>query len=84
MFPAPNDTDWQVAKFQRRQAEAEGMRQQAAAGVRPAHAASAPVWADVQRRCGAFLARAGRRLRRATSGQTPGIGSRVADEHAVA
>jgi hypothetical protein len=84
MIPAPNDTDWQVAKFRRQQAETEGMRQQAAASLRPARADNAPVWADVERRCGAFLARAGQRLQRAYRGETPVNGAHAANERAVA
>jgi hypothetical protein len=84
MYPAPNHTDWQVATFQRQQAMAEGMRQQAAASVRPARTGGAPVWAGARQRCGAFLVRAGQRLQHAYASETPGIGSRTANERATA
>lgn len=76
MYPAPNDTDWQVGRFQHREMVAIGLRQQFAASVLTA--APAPGAAcdggrvTLRRYCEAALLYLRHRLRggQAASGQS--------------
>ena len=66
MYPGPNDTDWQVAKFQHRELVAMGLHQQFAASA----LASAPVpkgdrgpgSTGFRQQLGTLLVRVGQRL----------------------
>ena len=66
MYPGPNDTDWQVAKFQHRELVAMGLHQQFA--VRALASALAPKVdrgpgsTGIRRQLGTLLVRAGQRL----------------------
>jgi hypothetical protein len=66
MYPGPNDTDWQVARFQHRELVAMGLHQQFAASA----LASAPApkvdrgagSTGIRQQLGTLLVRAGQRL----------------------
>jgi hypothetical protein len=62
MYPGPNDTDWQVAKFQHRDAVARGQRQQYVASLLSETSNARPVSTAARRQLGALLVRAGQRL----------------------
>jgi hypothetical protein len=66
MYPGPNDTDWEVAKFQHRERVTIGMHQQLAASAL-ASAPAASVYRDpestrIRQLLGTLLVRAGQRL----------------------
>jgi hypothetical protein len=66
MYPGPNDTDWQVAKFQHRELVAMGLHQQFAASALAS--ALAPTVdrgsgaTEIRQQLGTLLVRAGQRL----------------------
>ena len=62
MYPGPNDTDWQVAKFQHRELVAMGQHQQFVASILAATTDARPVSTPIRRQLGALLVRAGQRL----------------------
>ncbi len=62
MYPGPNDTDWQVAKFQHRERVAMGQHQQCVASVLAATTDARPVSTPIRRQLGTLLVRAGQRL----------------------
>lgn len=62
MYPGPNDTDWQVAKFQHRELVAMGQHQQFVASALAATTDPRPVATPIRRQLGTLLVRAGQRL----------------------
>jgi hypothetical protein len=62
MFPGPNDTDWQVAKFQHRELVAIGQHQQLVASVLAARTDARPMSTAIRRQLGNLLVHAGQRL----------------------
>ena len=62
MYPGPNDTDWQVAKFQHRELVAIGQHQQCVASVLAARTDARPMSTAIRCRVGTLLVRAGQRL----------------------
>src|SRR5829696_1681050 len=66
MYPGPNDTDWQVAKFQHRELVAMGLHQQFAASALASALAPTvdrgPESTGIKQQLGTLLVRAGQRL----------------------
>ena len=62
MYPGPNDTDWQVAKFQHRELVAIGQHQQFVASVLAARTDARPMSTAIRCQVGTLLVRAGQRL----------------------
>ncbi len=62
MYPGPNDTDWQVAKFQHRELVAMGQHQQFVASVLAATTDTRPVSTPIRHQLGTLLVRVGQRL----------------------
>jgi hypothetical protein len=62
MYPGPNDTDWQVAKFQHRELVAVGQHQQLVAGVLAAPTEAHRTPTAIRRQLGMLLVRTGQRL----------------------
>ena len=62
MYPGPNDTDWQVAKFQHRELVAIGQHQQFVASVLAARIDARPMSTAIRCQVGTLLVRAGQRL----------------------
>jgi hypothetical protein len=62
MYPGPNDTDWQVAKFQHRELVAMGLHHQYVASVLAATIDARPVSTPIRRQLGTLLVHAGQRL----------------------
>ena len=62
MYRGPNDTDWQVAKFQHRELVATGQHQQMVASVLATKSHARPVSPAARRYLAALLVRVGQRL----------------------
>jgi hypothetical protein len=62
MYPGPNDTDWQVAKFQHRELVAMGQHQQFVARVLTATPSARPASPSIRRQLGTLLVCVGQRL----------------------
>ena len=66
MYPGPNDTDWQVAKFQHRELVAMGLHQQFGASALASALAPTvdrgPESTGIKQQLGTLLVRAGQRL----------------------
>lgn len=71
MYPGPNDTDWEVAKFQHRERVAMGLHQQLAASALASALGPSvergPESTRIRQQFGALLVRAGQRLQGAQS-----------------
>jgi hypothetical protein len=66
MYPGPNDTDWQVARFQHRELVAMGLHQQLAASALASALAPTvdrgPGLTGIRQQLGTLMVRAGQRL----------------------
>jgi hypothetical protein len=80
MYPGPNDTDWQVAKFQHRQAMAKGQHQQMVASTMTATTAPRSRLVTIRQQFGVALLRAGERLLGAHGVTGAGLNSVTARE----
>ncbi len=66
MYPGPNDTDWQIAKFQHRERMAMGLHQQSVASALSSALAPSvdhgPGSTGIRQQLGTLLVRVGQRL----------------------
>ena len=84
MYPGPNDTDWQVARFQHREMVAMGLHQQFAASALASPLAPkvdrGPGSTSIRQRLGTLLVRAGQHLQGANAITRKSLGSVAASE----
>jgi hypothetical protein len=71
MYPGPNDTDWQVAQLEHRQAVAVGQYQQFVATALASTSNSRPMSTVVRHKLGTLLVRTGQRLQHGYASERP-------------